>query len=107
MFLLEGPAAISTVAVVAVLASTTEARDNCAAPWRLESDFDPRLLFEVISSSSALSGSVNNGQQISHLQLIINTDVTREELGSGLETYWRWIMDDPSVFPQEVWQLIW
>ena len=63
------------------------------------------MLFDVISSRSALSGPRNDGQRFSHVESIIHTDVGREEFGRGMTALWRRNVDEPDVFPPEFWQL--
>ena len=50
------------------------ASDECAS----------KVLFDVVSSRSALSGPENDAQQFAHLQSIIDTDIGREESGRGM-----------------------
>ena len=64
------------------------------------------MLFDVISSRSALSGPGNDGQRFFHLQSIIHTDIGREEFGKGMTAFWRKIVDEPGAFPPEYWRLI-
>ena len=40
-----------------------------------------------------------------NLQSIIQTDIGREEFGSGMTAFWRRIVDEPDAFPREFWQL--
>ena len=80
-------AAVSAAAVVAVLASTTEMEDGNAPPWRPVDEYASEVLFDVISSLSALSGPGNDGQRFSHLQSIIHTNIGREEFGKSMTAY--------------------
>ena len=63
------------------------------------------MLFDVISSRSALSDPGNDGQRFSHLLSIIHTDIGREEFGKGMTAFWQKIVDEPDAFPPEFWQL--
>ena len=74
--------------------------------WRPEGEFEPQVAFEVVNSRNALSGAGSDGLCFSHIQSIIRTDVGREKNGSGIEAFWRGIIDDPSAFPPEFWQLL-
>ena len=73
--------------------------------WRPEEEFDPQVSLEVINSRNALSGAASDGLCFSPLQSIIRTDFGREKFGAGIEAFWRRIIDDPSVFMPELWQL--
>ena len=59
----------------------------------------------MINSRNALSGAGSNGLRYLHLQSIIRTGVGREKFSTGIEAFWRRIIDDPSAFPPELWQL--
>ena len=89
----------------AVLASATEAEDGNAPPWRPTNAYTSEVLFDVISSRSALSGPGNDDPRFVHLQFIIHTDIGREEFGRGMTAFWRRIVDEPDAFPPEFWQL--
>ncbi|CAN0518643.1 unnamed protein product, partial [Laminaria digitata] len=56
----EDRAAVSAAAVTAVLASATEVEDGNAPPWRPDDEYASEMLFDVISSRSALSGPGND-----------------------------------------------
>ena len=86
-------------------ASATEAEDGNAPPWRPDDECTSEVLFDVISSRSALSGPGNDGQRFAHLQSIINTDMGREKFGRGITAFWRRLVDEPDAFPPEFWQL--
>ena len=73
--------------------------------WRPQEQFDPQVALEVINSRNALSGSGSDGLPFSHLQSNIRTGVGRETFDAGTEAFWRRIIDSPSAFPTEVWQL--
>ena len=88
-----------------MLASGTEVEDRNAPPWRPDDEYTSEVLFDVINSWSALSGPGNDGQRFAHLQSIIQTDIGREEFGSGMTAFWRRIVDEPNAFPTEFWQL--
>ena len=79
--------------------------DGNSPPWRPDDEYASEVLFDVISSRSALSGPGNDGQRFSHLQFIIHTDIGREEFGQGMTAFWRKIVDEPDAFPPELWQL--
>ena len=101
----EDHAAVSAAAAAAVLASATEVEDGSAPSWRPDDEYASEVLFDVISSRSALSGPGNDGQRFSHLQSIIHTDSGREEFGQGMTDVWRKIFDEPDSFPPQFWQL--
>ena len=63
------------------------------------------MLFDVINSRTTLSGPGNDGQQFVHLQSINQTDIGREEFGSGMAAFWPRIVDEPCAFPPAVWQI--
>ena len=101
----EDHAAVSAAAAsVAVLANATEAED-VNAPSRPDDEYTSEVLFDVISSRSALSGPGNDGQRFAYLQSIIHTDIGREEFGRGMTAFWRRLVDEPDAFPPEFWQL--
>ena len=87
------------------MASATEVEDGKAPPWRPDDEYASEVLFDVISSRSALSGPGNDGQRFSHLQSIIHTNIGREELAKGMTAFWRRGVDEPDAFPVEFWQL--
>ena len=64
------------------------------------------MLFDVISSRSALSGPGNSGQRFAHLQPIIHTEIGRDEFGWGMTAFWRILGDEPNAFLREFWQLL-
>ena len=97
----EDHAAVSAAATAAVLASATEAEDGNAPPWRLDNEYTSEVLFDVISSRSALSGTGKDGQRFAHLQCIIHTDIGREEFGRGMTAFWRRLVDKPDAFLPE------
>ena len=102
----EDHAAVSAAAAsVAVLANATEAED-VNAPSRPDDEYTSEVLFDVISSRSALSGPGNDGQRFAHLQSIIRTDIGREEFGRGMTAFWRRLVDEPDAFPPEFWHLL-
>ncbi|CAN0541723.1 unnamed protein product, partial [Laminaria digitata] len=90
-------AAVSAAAVAAVLASATEVEDGNAPPWRPDDEYASEVLFDVISSRSALSGPGNDGQRFAHLQPIIHADIGREDFGRGMTAFWRRIVDEPDA----------
>ena len=79
--------------------------DVNAPPWRPDDEFASEVLFDVISSRSALSGPGNDDQRFSHLQSIILANIGREESGKGVTAFWWRIVDEPDAFPVEFWQL--
>ncbi|CAN0598374.1 unnamed protein product, partial [Laminaria digitata] len=85
----EDRAAVSAAAATAVLASTTEVEGGNAPPWRPDDEYASEVLFDVISSRSALSDPGDDGQRFAHLQSIIHTDIGREEFGKGMTAFWR------------------
>ena len=101
----EDHAAVSAAVAAAVLASATEVQDGNAPPWRPDDEYASEVLFDVISSRSALSGPGNDGQRFSHLQPIIHTNIGREEFGKVMVAFWRRIVHEPDAFPVEFWQL--
>ena len=94
-----------TAAAVAVLSSTTEVEDGNAPPWRPDDGYASDVLFDIISSRRALSGSGSDGQRFSDQQSIIHTDIGREEFEKGMTAFWWKIIDEPDAFPPEFWQL--
>ncbi|CAN0518077.1 unnamed protein product, partial [Laminaria digitata] len=58
----EDRAAVSVGEAAAVLASATEVEHGNAPPWRPDDEYASEVLFDVISSRSALSGPGNDGQ---------------------------------------------
>ena len=66
-FTSEDHAAVSAEAAEAVLASATEREDGNARPGRPDDEYASEVLFDVISSRSALSDRGNNGQGFAHL----------------------------------------
>ena len=87
----------------AVLASATEAKDGKAPLWHPDNKCTSEVLFDVISSRSALSGPGNDGQRFAHLQSIIHTDIGRGEFGRGMTACWRRLADEPNAFPPDFW----
>ena len=58
----EDQAAVSTAATAAaVLASATNVDEGNALPWHPDDEYAAEVLFDVISSRSALSGPGNDG----------------------------------------------
>ena len=90
---------------VAVLASATDAENENAPPWRPDNEYTSEVLFDVISSRSALSGPGNDGQRLAHLHSIIYTDIGRGEFGLRMTAFWRRLVDEPAAFPPEFWHL--
>ena len=101
----EDHTAVSAAVAAAVLVSATEAEDGNAPLWRPDDEYTSEVLFDVISSRSALSGPGNDGQRFAYLQSIIHTDIGREEFGRGMTAFWRRLVDEPDAFPPEFWQL--
>ena len=101
----EDHAAVSEAVAAAVLPSATEGEDGNAPPWCPDDEYTSEVLFDVMSSRSALSGSGVDGQRFAHLQSIIDTDIGREEFGRGMAAFWRRLVDEPDAFPPEFWQL--
>ena len=83
----EDHAAVSAVVAAAMLASATKMEDGNAPPWRPDDEYASEVLFDVISSRSALSGPGNDGQRFSYLQSIIHTNIGREEFGKSMTAY--------------------
>ena len=52
---------MSAEAAAAVLASATDVEDGYSPPWRPHDEYASKVLFDVISSRSALSGPGNDG----------------------------------------------
>ena len=84
-----------------MLVRATEAEDGSAPPWRPDNEYTSEVIFDVISSRSALSGPGNDGQRFAHLQSIIYTAIGREEFGRGMTPFWRRLVDEPDAFPPE------
>ena len=95
-------AAVSAAAVEVVLASVTDGEDGNYPPWRPDDEYVSEVLFDVINSSSALSGPKNGCQILAHLEFIIHTDIGREEFERGMTAFWRRVVEEPDVFPPEV-----
>ena len=95
----------AAAAAAAVLASDTEVEDGNAPPWRPGDEYAFEVLFDTISSRSALSGPGNDGQRFAHLRSVIHTGIGREEFGRGITAFWRRIVDEPEAFPPELWHL--
>ena len=106
-FPFEDHAAVSAAPAAARLVSAAEVDDGNVLPWRPDDEYASEVLFHAVSSSSsALSGSGNDGQRLSHLQSIINADIGREgEFGRGMIVFGQRTVDEPDVFPPELWQL--
>ena len=83
----EDHAAVSAAAAAAVLASATEVENVNAPAWRPDDEYASEVLFDVISSRSALSGPGNDGQRFPYLQPIIHTDIGREGFGNGMAAF--------------------
>ena len=81
----EHHAAVCAVAAAAALTSVIEVEDGNDPPWRPDNEYPSEVLFDVISSRSALSGPGNDGQRFSHLQSIIYTDIGREEFERAID----------------------
>ena len=101
----EDHAAVSAAAAAAVLASGIEVEDGNAPPWCPDDEYASEVLFDIINPRSALSGPGNDGQRFAHLQSFFQTDIGREESGSGMTAFWRRKVDEPDAFPPEFWQL--
>ena len=101
----EHHAAVSAAAADAVLVRATEAEDGSAPPWRPDNEYTSEVIFDVISSRSALSGPGNDGQRLAHLHSIIYTDIGRGEFGLRMTAFWRRLVDELDTFPSEFWQL--
>lgn len=65
----------AAAAAAAVLASAIDVEDENSPPWRPDGEYASGLLFDVISSRSALSDAGNDGQLFAHLQSITHTDM--------------------------------
>ena len=74
----EDHAAVSAATAEAVLVSVTEGGDGYAPPWRPDDEYASEVLFDAISSRSALSDPGNDGQGFSHLKSIIHIDISSE-----------------------------
>ena len=84
----EDHAAVSAAAADAVPASATEGEDGNAPSWRPDNEHASEVLFDAISSLSALSGPGNDGQWFAHLQPFMGTDIGPEEFGKGSWCMW-------------------
>ena len=78
-------------------------RRKCS-PRLPDNEYASKMLFDVISSRSALSGPRRRSCFV-HLQSIIHTDIGWKEFGRGMAAFWRKIVDEPGVVPPEFWQL--
>ena len=81
-----------------VLATATEVEDGHVPPWRPDNEYASEVLFDVLNSRYALSGPGNDCQRFAHLQSIIQTEIGREELGSGMTAFWQRIVNEPDTF---------
>ena len=95
-------AVVSEAPADAVLATATEGEEGNAPVWRPNDEYASEVLFDAISSCSALSGAGNDRQRFSHLQSTIHTDIGREEFERGMTAFWRRVVEEPDVFPPEV-----
>ena len=73
----EDHATVFAAAAAAVLVNAAEVEGGNTPPWRPDDEYASEVLFDVISSRSALSGPENDGQRFSHLQSIIHTNIGR------------------------------
>lgn len=94
-----GHVAVCAAATDVVLASATDVEDENVFSWRPDDTCE--MLFGVISSRIALSGSESDGQWFAHLQFIIHTSVGQEECGRGMTTHCRRIIDEPDALSPE------
>ena len=79
--------------------SVSDSEEESGSKWCPEDEFDPQVALEVINSRNSLSGAGSDGLRFSH----IHHDSGREEIGAGIEAFWRRIVDDPSAFPPKFW----
>ena len=96
----EEHAAVSVVVAAAVLARATEAEVGNGPPWLPDDEYTSEVLFDVISSRSALSRPGNYGQRFANLRSIIHTDIGMEEFGRGMTAFWRRLVDERDAFPR-------
>ena len=101
----EDQTSASEAATAAVAASAFDPEEGSDPNWHPDEEFDPQVTFEVINFRNGLSGAGSDGLRFSHLQSIIRTGFGREKFGTGMEAFWRRIIDNPSTFPPEFWQL--
>ena len=95
----------AAAAAAALLTSATDGKQGNALSWRPDDEYASEVLFDVISSRSALPDPGNDGQQFTYIQSITHTDIGREEFGRGMTAFRRRIVDEPDAFPPEFWQL--
>ena len=80
-------AVVSEAPADAVLATATEGEEGNAPVWRPNDEYASEVLFDAISSCSALSGAGNDRQRFSHLQSTIHTDIGREKFGRSITAF--------------------
>ena len=80
---------ISEAAAASVEASGSGSQEGSGPKWRPEGEFDPQVTLEVINSRNALSGAGRDSLRFFHLQSIIRADFGRENVGAGIEAFWR------------------
>ena len=69
---------VSLTAAAAVLANANDFEDGFTPPWHPDDEHPPEVLFDVVSSRSALSGPGNDGERFVRLQSIIDIDIGRD-----------------------------
>ena len=87
-------------AAVSAAATATETEEGNAPRWRPDDEYTSEVLFDVISSRSALSRPGNYGQRFANLRSIIHTDIGMEEFGRGMTAFWRRLVDERDAFPR-------
>lgn len=88
-------------ATAAVAASASYLEEGSGPKWRPEEEFDPQVTLEVITSRNVLYGAGSDGLRFSQLHSVIRTAFGCEKVSTGIETFWRRIIDDPSAFPAQ------
>lgn len=99
----EDPTSVSEAATAAVAASAVDLEKGNCPKWRPEEVFGPQVALEVINSWKALSGAGCDG--LCAFRSYRKSLVWLGKFGAGIETFSRPLIDDPSVFPPEFWQL--
>lgn len=56
-----------SMVVAAMLASATELEEGSVIPWRADDEYASQVIFDMISTRSALSGPRNESQRVEHL----------------------------------------
>lgn len=84
-----------------VVTSTTEVEEGSAPQRCPGNEYASRVLFEVLSSSSALLGPGYDGQRFALLHGIIHPELWRSGFGPDMAKFWKGPLDELDVFPPE------